>query len=50
MSKESDSTPLLMASLISANALVEYRVNFVSDFDRGLILWGTKLLLLLRDT
>jgi hypothetical protein len=33
MSEGFDSAPLLMASLFSVNALVKYRVNFVSDFD-----------------
>jgi heme/copper-type cytochrome/quinol oxidase subunit 3 len=33
MSEGSDSTPLLMALLFSAKALVEYGANHVSDFD-----------------
>jgi hypothetical protein len=33
MSEESDSAPLLVSSLFSAKALVECRVNLVSDFD-----------------
>jgi heme/copper-type cytochrome/quinol oxidase subunit 3 len=33
MSKGSESAPLLMASLFSAKALIEYGANFVSDFD-----------------
>jgi hypothetical protein len=33
MSEGSDSTPLLMASIASAWALVEYEANLVSDFD-----------------
>jgi hypothetical protein len=32
MCEGSDSVPLLMASLFGAKALVEYRVNLVSDF------------------
>jgi hypothetical protein len=33
MSKESDNAPLCMALLFSTKVLVEYRANFVSDFD-----------------
>jgi hypothetical protein len=33
MSEESDSVPSLMASLFNAKMIVEYRANFVSDFD-----------------
>jgi hypothetical protein len=47
MSEGSDSVPLLMASLFSAKALVEYSANLVSDFNRVLMFWGKKLLLLL---
>jgi hypothetical protein len=50
VSKGSDSAPLLVASLFGAKVLVKYGANFVSDLDCGLILWGMKLLLLLRGT
>jgi hypothetical protein len=35
MSKVSDSTPLVMASLLGTNARVEYKANLVSYFDPG---------------
>jgi hypothetical protein len=51
MSEGSESSPLLTASLLSTNALVECEANLVSYLDpEFLVLWGTKLLLLLRGT
>jgi hypothetical protein len=48
MSEGSDSVPPLMASLFSAEVLVEYSVNFASDFDLvDSCFWGWKFLLLL---
>jgi hypothetical protein len=51
MSEGSDSTHLLMASLVGTKELVECKANLVSYFDTGFTyFWGTKLLLLLRGT
>jgi hypothetical protein len=51
MSEGPNSAPLLMASLPSAQLLVEYGANLVSDFDRCSHTSGeTKVLLLLQGT
>jgi hypothetical protein len=50
MREGSASTPLLMASLSSVWALVEYGAKLVSDFDRVRCFRETKLLLLLWGT